>query len=191
MEKPQKKVKGKKGKNKLIWIIIIGALVIMLGLGIYLILSQTSCCNGVKTGELTDQQLRSEMSKLFSGDIKSVVYPSTRLVEITQGDSNSIGLGIKNLLVGTTANKAFSYTITLSKVSGCSVGISKETTESWITSGRTGEEIPIPPGDFSAKKVLITIPDDAPPCIIKYGIFVMADETSYTNNFFEVRIKEK
>jgi hypothetical protein len=185
MKKSQKKVNREKRKNKLIWIILAVLLVVIIVLGIYLA-NKIFCC-GVK-GDLTNQQLRSELNKSLSGNIKAAIYPSTKLVEVTQEGNGWVGLGIKN--VGTAANN-FSYSVSLSKVSACSIGVSKATAESWITTGRTGDNINIPSGDFSVQKVLLTIPTGTPLCIIRYGVNVKADGTPYTTNFFDVSIKAK
>jgi hypothetical protein len=185
MKKSQKKVKKKKERNKLILIILAVLVISVIALGIFLI---SNICCGVKIGGLTDQQLRIEINKSFSEKNKVVIYPPTKLVEMTQEDNNWVGLGIKNF--GTTA-KTFSYAVVLSGVSGCSTGISKATAESWIATGRAEENMSIPSGDFVVKKVLLTIPKEAPLCTIRYSVNVKSDGTSYSTTFFDVKIKAK
>jgi len=171
-------------------IVTIVLLVTLLILGIVLVKNIFSSATNVV--DLTDQQLRNEINKLFSEDSKVSIYPQTRLVEIKQEQIGGIGLGIKNLLVGSTANKDFSYTVSVSDADleeKC--GIDEETAEDWIVTGRTESGIPIPPGDFSTQVVRFEIPLGAPLCTIRYRINVRADDTSYATDLFDLRIKAK
>jgi hypothetical protein len=167
---------------------IIGAVLLVgvIVLGIYLFPNVA-----MKTGELTNQQLKAELNKSLSGNTRIAIYPSTKLIEINQDSTGWVGLGIKNILTGTSANNAFSYSVSLSKVSGCSVGVSKATAESWITTGINGTNINAPSGDFSVQRVLLTIPAGASLCTIRYGVYVKSAGTSYANTYFDVKISAK
>jgi hypothetical protein len=171
-------------------IVTIVLLVSVLILGIVLIKNIFSSAKSVV--DLTDQQLRSEINKLFSEDSKISIYPSTRLIEIKKESTDGVGVGIKNLLVGASANKEFSYTVSISDSdiqSKC--GISATTAEGWIVTGRSEENIPIPAGDFSIQKVLFEIPTGSPLCTIRYRINVQADNTAYATDFFDLKVKAK
>ena len=50
--------------------------------------------------DLTDEQLRNEINKLFGDDQELAVYPGTRRVSIKQESVDGVGFGIKNLLQG-------------------------------------------------------------------------------------------
>ncbi len=171
-------------------IVTIVLLVTVLILGIVLIKNIFSSAKGVV--DLTDQQLRDEINKLFSEDSKISIYPGTRFVEIKQEETGGVGVGIKNLLVGATGNKAFSYTVAVSDAGiqeKC--GITKEVAEAWITTGKAEEDIPIPPGDYSTQKVLFEIPTGSPLCTIRFRINVEADDAAYATDFFDVKVKAK
>jgi hypothetical protein len=171
-------------------IVTIVLLVTLLILGIVLVKNIFTSAKGVV--DLTDQQLRNEINKLFSEESKVSIYPQTRLIEIKQETTGGVGLGIRNLLVGSTANKEFSYTVSVSDADiqeKC--GISVATAEGWISTGRAENGIPIPPGDFSTQKVLFEIPTGSPLCTIRFRINVNADDTIYATDFFDLKILPK
>ena len=171
-------------------IVTIVLLVSVLILGIVLIKNIFTSAKSVV--DLTDQQLRNEVEKLFSEESKMSVYPGTRLVEIKQDSTNGVGIGIRNLLTGASSDKTFSYVVTISDADlNKKCGIDEETVEGWIVTGRTEENIPIPSGDFSTQKVLFEIPVGSPLCTIRFRINVNADATAYATDFFDLKIKAK
>src|SRR4030043_1883739 len=87
-------------------IVTIVLLVSVLILGIVLIKNIFTSAKGVV--DLTDQQLRDEVNKLFSEENKISIYPATRIIEIKQDTTDGIGIGIKNLLTGASGDKKFS-----------------------------------------------------------------------------------
>jgi hypothetical protein len=171
-------------------IVTIVLLVTVLIMGVILIKNIFTSARGVV--DITNDQLRDEVNKLFSEDSKIAIYPSTRLVEIKQETTDGVGLAIKNLLTGASGDKKFSYVVAVSDTdldSKC--GISAGTVEGWIVTGRAEDNIPIPSGDFSTQKVLFEIPVGAPLCTIRFRINVEADGTAYATDFFDVKIKPK
>src|SRR3989344_7228243 len=93
-------------------IVTIVLLVSVLVLGLALVRNIFSSAKGVV--DLTDQQLRGEIEKLFSEEKRLVIYPGTRLIEVEQGETGGVGIGIKNLLRGTTDANEFSYVVQVS-----------------------------------------------------------------------------
>jgi len=171
-------------------IVVIVLAVTMLILGLVLIKSIFS--SGQNIVQMTDEQLKEEINKLFSEDYKLAIYPSTRRIDIKQDELNGVGVIIKNLLPGSAGDKKFSYVV---KVSDLDIkekcGISEEEAESWITTGREEENIPITSGDSSAQKVLFNIPAGSPLCTIRYRVNVEADGDSYATDFFDVTVNAK
>ncbi|VVB83721.1 Uncharacterised protein [uncultured archaeon] len=168
-------------------IVTIVLLVTLLIGGIFLIQKISKSATGVV--DLTDQQLRNEINKLFSEDNKMSVYPGTRLVEIAQTSTDGVGFGIKNLQEGANAQSTFSYAVSASDVGNC--GISKEEAESWIILGKAEDSLSIPSGDSIVRKVLFDIPVGSPLCTARFKIEVKAGETAYASDFFDVKIKAK
>jgi hypothetical protein len=172
-------------------IVTIVLLVTLLILGVVLIKNIFSSATGVV--DLTDTQLRSEINKLFSEDSKISIYPGTRLLEMKQETTDGIGLGIKNLLTGASSDKTFSYTVVVSDSDlKTKCGIDAETAESWIATGRSEEDIPIPSGDFTTQKILFEIPSGSPLCTIRFRVNVYTnDKVVYATDFFDLKVMAK
>lgn len=168
-------------------IVTIVLLVTLLVLGIVLIKNIFTSAKGVV--DLTDQQLRSEINKLFSEESKMSIYPGTRLIEIKQENTDGVGFGIKNLQQGASGESTFSYMVSATDVADC--GITKEDAEDWITVGKTEEDLAIPIGDNIVRKVLFRIPVGAPLCTARFKIEVKAGTANYASDFFDLNIKAK
>lgn len=168
-------------------IVTIVLLMTVLILGIFLVQKIFSSARGVI--DLTDQQLRSEVNKLFSVESKLVIYPGTRLIEMKQEDVDGVGIGIKNLLEGTAGTKKFSYEVVVADASDCIE--SEEEIEEWFTTGREEYDIPIPVGDIASQKVLFRIPTGSSLCTVRFRVNVDAEGTAYATDFFDVVVKPK
>jgi len=164
-------------------VLLMGVLV----LGVFLIQNIFSSAKGAI--DLTDEQLKNEINKLFSGDSKISIYPGTRFVEIKQENTDGVGIGIRNLLTGEAGTKTFSYEVLATDVTDC--GVSEGEAESWIVTGKSESNIPIPSGDFVSDKVLFRIPVGAPLCIAKFRINVNAEGEAYATDSFNIEIKPK
>jgi hypothetical protein len=155
--------------------------------GIFFIQKILSSAKGVV--DLTDEQLRNEVNKLFSEENKISIYPGTRFIEIKQESTDGVGIGIRNLLTGEAGTETFSYEVVASDVSDC--GISEEAVEDWIVTGQKEENIPIASGDFITDKILFRIPVGAPLCVAKFRVNVNAGGTAYATDSFNIEIKAK
>jgi len=163
-------------------IVTIILLVSVLILGIFLVQNIFSSAQGAV--DLTDQQLKNEINKLFSEDKKLVLYPSTRFIEATLGENTGIGVGIKNLLQGAAGSKTFSYEVVVSDASNCPGG--EQSVLSWLKQGRMENNIPIPVGDLSSQRVLIMVPQGSALCSARFRINVFAEGTAYATDFFDI-----
>ncbi len=139
--------------------------------------------------DLTDEQLRDEVNKLFSEEHALVIYPGTKYIEIKQDSVEAIGFGIKNLQQGAAGENTFSYQVSASDVENC--GISEETAESWIVVGKAEDDIGIPIGGYVARKIRFQIPLGSPLCIARFKIEVETDGSIYGSDFFDVKINAK
>lgn len=142
--------------------------------------------------DLTDQQLKGEITKLFGDESKIAIYPGNRLVEIKQESLDGIGIGIKNLLQGVGGTSTFSYEVVVSDPDlERKCGVSENRVIDWIVTGRSEINIPIPSGSFSSQKVLFQIPSGSPLCIIRFRVNVDVEGTPYDTDFFDISIKAK
>lgn len=174
-------------------IVVIVLAVMALVLGIFLTQKIFSSAKGAI--DLTDQQLRNELSKLFTEESKTTIYPGTRYIEIKQDSTDGVGFAIRNLLSGGGTTE-FSYSVVASDSDlETKCGIDKEVAESWIVTGKSESDIPIASGDFSVQKILFEIPVGSPLCTMRFRINVDSlvdnEMVAYDTDFFDLKIKPK
>ena len=161
--------------------------VTLLVLGIFFVQQIFSSAKGVV--DLTDQQLRNEINKLFSEESRMSIYPGTRYFEIKQEGTDGVGIGIKNLQQGSSGQATFSYVVSASDVTNC--GVTNSVAESWILVGKQESNIAIPIGDSIVRKVMFQIPVGSPLCTARFKIEVTQGGTNYASDFFDLKIKAK
>lgn len=162
-------------------------LMVVLVLGILFI--QKIFKSGTGAVDLTDEQLRNELNKLFGEDKELVIYPGTRRVEIKQEDIDGVGIGIKNLLEGVSGTQEFSYEVVVSDASDCVE--SESEIEEWFTTGRAESNIPIAIGKSATQKVLFRIPSGTSLCTARFRVNVDVGEEPYATDFFDITVKAK
>lgn len=165
-------------------IVTIVLLMAVLVLGLVLVRGIFKSASGAV--DLTDEQLRSEIEGLFSEDTSLVVFPSSRELTIKQGESDEVGVGIKNLGESTTSATVFSYVVT---PIGSDCGISPAQLEKWmsITNSRNNLEIPI--GSLSITRIDFTIPAQTPKCTARFEVKAKADGVIYGSEEFKINVK--
>ena len=168
-------------------IVTIVLLVTVLILGVVLVKNIFSSATSVV--DLTDQQLKDEINKLFSEEERMGIYPGTREVKIKQESDDGIGFLIRNLKQGSAGEATFSYVVSASDVTNC--GISKQVAESWITVGKQEDDIAIPTGGDTVRKIRFLIPLGSPLCTARFNIVVRSAGTLYESDFFDVIVKAK
>jgi len=168
-------------------IVTIVLLMTVLILGIYLVQQIFSSAKGAI--DLTDEQLRSEINKLFGEDKELVIYPSSRRVEIKQENEDGVGIGIKNLLQGVSGTSTFSYEVVVSDVSDCVE--TEDEVEEWFTTGKSENDIPIGVGKSAIQKVLFRIPSGTSLCTARFRVNVYAEDEAYATDFFDITVKAK
>lgn len=166
-------------------IVTIVLLVSVLIMGIFLIQKISKSATGVI--DLTDQQLRNEVNKLFAEEKEVVIYPGTRYIEIKQTNSDGVGLGIKNLGNLDT----FSYDVRATPGNNCPENLESEDALDWIIIGDSEDEISIEAGGSIYRKILFEIPVGAPLCTVRYTVDVTSQEGRSFDDFFDLKIKAK
>jgi hypothetical protein len=168
-------------------IVTIVLLMAVLVLGIFLVQKIFKSATGAI--DLTDEQLKNEINKLFGEDKELVIYPGTRRVTIKQEEIDGVGVGIKNLMQGVSGTQTFSYEVVVSDVADCSE--SKEEVEGWFTTGRAENDIPIAVGKSAVQKVLFRIPSGTSLCTARFRVNVNAGSEPYATDFFDITVKAK
>jgi hypothetical protein len=153
--------------------------------GIFFVQKILTSAKGVV--DLTDQQLRDEVNKLFSEENEITVYPSTRFIEIKQQDTDGVGFGIKNL--GTEVD-TYSYSTTATPGANCP-SLSGENALKWIIIGGSENGISVESGGSIYRKILFEIPVGAPLCTVRYRIEVTSQKGRSLDDAFDVKIKAK
>lgn len=150
-----------------------------------LVLVRTIFTGAKENIEGIDQNVKNEINKLFSDDSskKIVVYPSTRFVRIKKGtESQGFGFSIRN--VGESEG-TFSYEIGVAlKTSGktdSSCDMSENGANNLITLGKEGSNIKIPAGNIMEQPIFVrfNIPENAPPCQIRYNLQLYKNNAAY------------
>ncbi len=130
-----------------------------------------------------DQAIKNEINKLFSEDNsrKVVVYPSSRKISISKGDTTGAGFGFSIRNIETTPS-TFSYTVTVNDPEiRTKCNLNAQEAQAWIVAGGSGS-IEIPAGDVMAdpEYVRFIIPSGAPPCLVRFGVNVKKDAQAYS-----------
>ena len=171
-------------------IVIITLAMSMLILGIVLI--KNIFDTGIDIVDMTDAQLKGQVSKLFGEDKRLVMYPDSRETKLKINDIGGFGFGIKNLLTGSASQDAkFSYEVVVSDDdvrTKCSVS-EQEIERNWITNGRSESNIIIPAGEVSTGKVLMTIPEGTAPCSFRLRVNVKQNNKNYATDIMDIIIK--
>lgn len=169
-------------------IVTIVLLMSVLVLGVFLVQNIFKSAKGAI--DLTDDQLKNEIGKLFGEDKELVIYPSSRKVEIKQEENDGVGIGIKNLLQGVSGTQTFSYEVIVSDASDCTE--SEEEIEEWFTVGKAEDNIPIAVGKSAVQKVLFRIPSGTSLCTARFRVSVYKEDGEiYDTTTFDIIVKAK
>lgn len=168
-------------------IVTIVLLMSVLILGIFLVQKIFGSARGAI--DLTDQQLKKEINKLFSSDDskKIIIYPQTRRVEIKKGESDEFAFVINNR---DTDEEVFNYEVSVSEITkDCKV--SEAEAEDMIRLGKSRNNIRIGSGDVLEEpiRVRLSVPETASLCEIRYAIDVESKKGIYTSSDVDLIIK--
>ena len=187
---PSFSMKGKSGAIELsigtIVVIVLSMSMLILGL----VLVKNIFSGATNIVDMTNDQLMDQVSKLFGDDKKLVVYPNSREVFVKSGEASGFGIGIKNLLTGSSSETIeFRYAIKVAETGNCPV--SEEKLLELIVTGRELSPTKIAPGgDPIVRKVKLDVPEGFPLCSFSYQINSFHSGSSpYATEFMDVTIK--
>lgn len=171
---------------------IVAIVLFMVFMVLGLVLVRTIFTGSIENINSIDQAVKNEINKLFAEDDsrKIVVYPGTREITIQKGNSDYRGFAFSIRNVETTPGN-FTYNIFVNDpniMANCNINANEA--ESWIKAGRAGS-ITIPAGDAMSEPefVRFLVPDNAPPCPVRFGIDVKKDGAQYGSTInVDVRI---
>lgn len=180
-------MKTKKGAMEMSVGTIVTIVLLMMVLVLGVVLIQKIFSGATNVIDMTNDQLESEVSKLFGEDKKVVIYPSSREIKIKQDEASGFAIGIKNLLQGTSGEKEFSYELSVADVGNC--GVDKEEIERWIIVGKSESGISIPINGVYIPQIHLLIPTGSPLCTFKLRASVKVEEDSYATDSIIVIVK--
>ncbi|MBL7058829.1 hypothetical protein ISS08_00035 [Candidatus Pacearchaeota archaeon] len=134
-----------------------------------------------------DDAVKDQLKDLFAEDDgkKVVTVPSTKRVKMDIGTSNTgFGFSIRN--VGDPTSQTidpdiFDYEVSIPEGDSISCGILSEEAMNLITLGKNRYGIPIPPGALTEDGFFVryNIPENFPPCHIRYQISIWKNGVIY------------
>ena len=174
---------------------IVTIVLLMTVLILGLVLVRTIFSGAIENINSIDQSIKNEINKLFAEEDsrKVVIYPPTRLITIKKGNQDYLGFAfsIRNL---ETTEGEFTYNVFVNDPDirqKCNINVQEA--ESWIKAGKSGR-VTIAPGDLmlDPEFVRFLIPDNAPPCLIRYGIDVKKENQQYANTInIDIKIEPR
>lgn len=165
-------------------IVTIVLLVSVLILGIFLISRIRESATGVI--DMTNDAVVKEVNKLFAEPQRVVIFPNTKILSITQGKSDEVGIYITHLKEGVGTEK-FSYEVTLSDKGNC-----VETEEQilrWIVLGKAGTNIDLSPGTGSLERIRFQIPTGTSICTARFRVSVSDSVGAYGTDSFDIEVE--
>ena len=172
---------------------IVTIVLLMTVLILGLVLVRTIFSGAIENIGSIDQSVKNEINKLFAEDDsrKIIIYPPSREITIKKGDDDNRGFAFSIRNVDITPGE-FTYEVFANDPdlrNRCN--LNEVEIESWIQVGRTGS-ITIPPGSSMADPEFVRffIPENAPPCTVRYGINVEKDRIQYgTTISIDLKVK--
>lgn len=156
-------------------------LMIVLVLGIFFI--QKIFATGTNAIDTIDNQVQSELQKLFSSEgARLAFYPTSRDVVIKKGDTpRGFAFQVRN---NDVEDATFMYETEATDASKCGTSFTKEDANDMLLGGIG--EIDVGRGEVSEGIIVkFIVPETAPPCTIAYNFKVSKDGSSYSGlNFF-------
>ncbi len=164
-------IKPKKGAMEMSvgTMVTIVLLMVVLVLGIFFVRQIFSA--GTDAIYAIDAEVQSEIQKLFAEEGREVgIYPTSRRIELRQGDSGGFAFSIRN--IAEQATYAFE---TKATDTGDCPGIEVGDATNWVIGGTGTVEDLASGAILEARLVTFNIPETAPLCIIEYELTITRD----------------
>ena len=169
-------------------IVTIVLLMTVLILGVFLIQKIFNISKGAV--DLTDQQLKNQINKLFSTneDKRVIIFPESRQIDIKKGNSDEFGFVIHNMY---NYEETFSYTVSVDEIAN-DCKMTKSEASSMIKLGGSRSNIRVASGDIMENplRIKLTVPESASLCDISYRIDVVDSKGGiYDQDYIFITIK--
>ena len=135
--------------------------------------------------DLNNQQIMSEIAKLYGDNEQLVIYPNVDIFEVKPGKPTAFAIRIKHLRQG-IGDAQFTYNLRYDNIdTGC--GFSEGDINNWIQ-GETGS-VTLSPSGESVQKILMTVPEGTALCSFRLIVEAQVNGDSYANEQMYVKIK--
>lgn len=155
---------------------IVTIVLLMAVLVLGLVLVRTIFKSSTENINVIDQKVKDQINKLFSeDDLKQIIIYPSNYIQLNKGKSAGFGLSIRNT---ESSGDTFSYTIS-AQSSSC--GMSNTAADALISLGKTGSGLKIAPGTIMQDPIYVRfdIPDNAPPCQVRYNVNINKGGVTY------------
>lgn len=169
-------------------IVTIVLLMTVLVLGLTLV--RTIFSGAIENVNSIDQNVKSEINKLFAEDDnrRVIVYPPTKIISIKKGNDDYLGFALSIRNIDNTARE-FDYEVVVNDPDiDDKCNIHGPEAESWIAAGKSGKVNILPSSSMEEPEfVRFLIPSDAPSCLIRYTVLV--DNGDYTSISMDLKVE--
>ena len=176
------KIAEKRGAMEMSMGTLVTIVLLMTALILGLVMVRTIFFSATDNINQIDQAVKNEITKLFSEDNnkKVVIYPSGRQITIKKGNDIDLGFAFSIRNIDVTSG-SFHYDVKVKSIENkCQSQINEAEAEDWIAAGGSGDiEIPAGSAMENPEFVRFRISDNAPPCLIRYGIEIKKDGQIY------------
>ena len=168
---------------------IVTIVLLMSALVLGLILTNTIFKGSQQNINSIDEGVKNQISQMFAKDDlkKIVLYPGTS-ISIKKGGEDA-GFAFSIRILETTLG-TFSYAVVSSSVSsGCTLPLSDA--NKYISLGGTGTGIQIAAGNVMSNPIMVkfAVPEDAPPCTVRYALTVKENGVVAPYEFIQIDVK--
>lgn len=168
---------------------IVTIVLLMSALVLGLILTNTIFKGSKENIESIDEGVKNQISEMFAKDDlkKIVLYPGTSISIKKGGDDAGFAFSIRNL---DTTMGTFSYAVVASSVqTGCTLSLTEA--NKYISLGGTGTGIQIPAGNVMSNPIMVkfAIPENAPPCTVRYKLTISKSGMIPPYEFIQIDVK--
>jgi hypothetical protein len=184
------KIGGKKAAVELsistIVVVVLAVSMLILGL----VLVRTIFTGAKNVADMSNEQMKSQISELFGESRRVVVYPDSKRVDITQGEIGGFGIGVQNLREGSSTGVTFSYEVVVSDPDvQRKCGVTDTAILALIDTGRTERNLEIASGESWSGKVLFNTNIGDPLCTVRFRINVKVNNEPYGSEMMDIIFK--
>ena len=142
--------------------------------------------------DMTNDELQSQLTELFGNDntIKLRIFPSSKELKIRTGETEAIGIGVRNLATSDTDTE-FKFEV-IPKAVSTDCSLDQDDLLTWIYLIDGDGDLSVPVGEMKSAKVKFKIPEGTPLCTGSFQIKVYKEDGSlYDSDYVSIQAKAR